>query len=93
MASGPCCLDIPQSGNADYVIGHIQIDVFAETNLIGVGVVVGIAAPGQQAAFDTFASIGIAGADAEWLACFLYNVPQLRAFGAIHQIKFDPTLF
>ena len=56
-------MDAAEGLDPDHLVRNIEIDIFAEADLERIGGVIGVAAPGEKAAFDPLAGDGITGPD------------------------------
>jgi len=93
LAFDPVQIDLPKRLNANHIIVEVQINIFFQANLKGVGLIICITTVRQQPAFDPLYRAGIARTDAPWLARFLDNVPKLDTTKSVPQVNLKPALF
>ena len=86
-------MDAAQRLNADDIIGDIQVNIIAQTHLIGIGGAIAVRATAHQSAFRPLRGGWPTIADVERRAGLFDNVPKLIAARSITQVNLKPALF
>ena len=92
VALDPLRLDPTQRLDADDIVGHVEVDVFAEPHLEGVRRLIGVAADRDEPALRPLGGGRRAGADAPGPAGLPKGVPKLGAAGAVLEVDLEAAL-